>query len=413
MHPLPAAVLLSLFLTSLAGDSSFDPCLGRRTSEDAIIILGQKKHSSYDASHQTSLAPILRSLDAYYPAVRRADVLVWHEGDLTQADIPDKLSYEVRLCDLWLTQGAWGPPSKLNRTKRGDGWSFGYKFMIRFFAVTVWKLLDRLGYKWMIRFDDDSEIHSRIPYSIFDFMRENNKLYGFRQYSEECGYDSGEFSVFVEEYFNKHHGYRYSRHEYCNVVGRFGYYNNFFVTELAWWLSDEVQRFLVAFDESSYIFTHRHGDLIIHTAIVMNLMPPEYRYHFIDWSYHHHTFRQGKVVFGGISIGINDPLGVVTLDNYLKKYSVSNSSVQICRIEHISCPVSNASNANSTHSCVVKQTRLGGASACVPLTLNANLNASPPVRALGIRIASFAVYFSIIIACLIHLCKCTWVRREH
>ena len=120
MHPLRAAVLLSLFLTSLAGDSSFDPCLGRRTSEDAIIILGQKRHSTYDASHQTSLAPILRSLDAYYPAVRRADVLVWHEGDLTQADIPDKLSYEVRLCDLWLTQGAWGPPSKLNRTKRGD-----------------------------------------------------------------------------------------------------------------------------------------------------------------------------------------------------------------------------------------------------------------------------------------------------
>ena len=292
LHSLQVAALLAWLLvlpSSLAGAKSFDPCLGSRTSEDAIVILGQKTHSTYDASRQTSLAPILRSLDAYYPAVRRADVLVWHEGDLTQKDIPDKLGYEVRLCDLWLTQDAWGPPSKLNRTKRGDEWSFGYKFMIRLYAITIWKLLDRLGYKWMIRFDDDSELHSRISYNIFDFMRENNKLYGFRQYSEECGYDAGEFSIFVEEYFNRFHDLNYSRNEYCSGLGRFGYYNNFYVSDIKWWLSDEIQRFLTAFDKSQYIFTHHHNDLIFQTAVVRNLMPSKHRYHFIDWSYHHYT----------------------------------------------------------------------------------------------------------------------------
>jgi hypothetical protein len=33
--------------------------------------------------------------------------------------------------------------------------------MIRFFAVTLWQLLDVMGYQWVLRLDDDSLIESR------------------------------------------------------------------------------------------------------------------------------------------------------------------------------------------------------------------------------------------------------------
>jgi hypothetical protein len=69
----------------------FGVCDGPLQHLDAIIILGQKKHSTYDSSHSTSLEPILWSLSGYYPAVHQADVLVWHEGDLSRDDIPPDL----------------------------------------------------------------------------------------------------------------------------------------------------------------------------------------------------------------------------------------------------------------------------------------------------------------------------------
>lgn len=34
--------------------------------------------------------------------------------------------------------------------------------------------------------DDDSEIRSRAPYDMFEYVRESEKLYRFRQYADEC-----------------------------------------------------------------------------------------------------------------------------------------------------------------------------------------------------------------------------------
>ena len=40
-------------------------CDGQQQSTDVIVILGQKNHSTYDATHSTSLAPILVSLERH------------------------------------------------------------------------------------------------------------------------------------------------------------------------------------------------------------------------------------------------------------------------------------------------------------------------------------------------------------
>jgi hypothetical protein len=62
-------------------------CAGTRYSIDAITILGQKKHSSYDSSHPVTLMNILNSLHKYYPYVNETDILIWHEGDFQYKDV--------------------------------------------------------------------------------------------------------------------------------------------------------------------------------------------------------------------------------------------------------------------------------------------------------------------------------------
>lgn len=108
------------------------------SSRDAIVILGQKKHSSYDHTHSTSLSPILLSLDHYYQYVSEADVIVWHEGDLGRDDLPLNITFTIILCNLKLLgSNAWGLPKGTSdlamRKIKSDynGFSMGYRYMIR------------------------------------------------------------------------------------------------------------------------------------------------------------------------------------------------------------------------------------------------------------------------------------------
>lgn len=63
-----------------------DPCSGKRHSQDAVVWLGQARHSSYDSTHKNTLNASMLSVATFYPFIGAADVLVWHEGDLSARD---------------------------------------------------------------------------------------------------------------------------------------------------------------------------------------------------------------------------------------------------------------------------------------------------------------------------------------
>ena len=42
-------------------------------------------------------------------------------------------------------------------------YSIGYRQMIRWYAIGVWDWLDEHRFEWVMRLDDDSLLHSRIP----------------------------------------------------------------------------------------------------------------------------------------------------------------------------------------------------------------------------------------------------------
>ena len=105
---------------------------------------------------------------------------------------------------------------------------------------------------------------------------------------------------------------------YCNGPGRLGYYNNWFVTKIDWWLDEPaVRRMIAAFDRSNLIFTRRCNDLIFQTAAVRLLLPRARWRRFADFSYVHHTIREGDVRWGGLEPGYADAGAAATLQAYL------------------------------------------------------------------------------------------------
>ena len=167
-------------------------CTGERRSRDVIVYLGQKQHSSYDATHKNTLNASMESLRHNMKMISESDVIVWHEGDLSPSDATalDGRA-NVRWCLLTEATG-WGPPKWLPIVPESK-FSAGYRFMIRFYAVTIWETLFQLGYHWVMRMDDDSFILSPVRYNIFADMRRRNLLYGYRMLSKECPTIFGDF----------------------------------------------------------------------------------------------------------------------------------------------------------------------------------------------------------------------------
>ncbi|CAB9510861.1 glycosyltransferase family 15 protein [Seminavis robusta] len=325
---------------------------GGKMSSDAIVMLIQKKHSSYADDHTVDIAGPLLSLQSAYKAVRAADVLLWHEGEFALSDIPlDKLQgMNVRLCNLMNADGIWGPPpgAIVPPKSKKMPWAVGYRNMIRFYGVTIWNVLSELGYDYMMRLDDDSNFMSPIPYNMFDALRNQNAVYGYRQESQECG--SKKFSPFMDRFIKKNkivpkHGA--IEGSYCDSkIGRFGYYNNFSVTKVSWWHEPLPALLVRKFDESNLIYTDRDGDLILHTAVVKLFAEPKEVLKYVDWTYAHVTVNHGTFVWGGVSFGTedqdNEEQQTARFHKWMaQRWGIRGKGVTGKKIAHKRCPVTN------------------------------------------------------------------------
>jgi len=166
--------------------------------------------------------------------------------------------------------------------------------MMRWFAVLIWSYLDAEGYTHCMRLDDDSYILSKIEYNLFDYMRDNNKRYAFRQPVYEGGGE--EFDGVIDEYLVEHSNNSMSR-ELIDLYRQdrgVGFYNNFFIAEVSFFLSPPASTLLRVIDESKLMFTHRTGDLVIQSAVVRLFLSPDQVHWFRDFTYEHMTLCSGR-----------------------------------------------------------------------------------------------------------------------
>jgi hypothetical protein len=169
-----------------------------------------------------------------------------------------------------------------------------------------------------MRFDEDSFLHSPIQYDVFEFMKSNDYSYGFRL----CAYEM-QVTQRIWRLWRSTAGspapIRDIDLEMCGI------YNNFFVSKVSFFQSDEVQKFLHFVDRQGLIYRRRLGDLMIHSMAVYGFAPPEKIHRFLDFTYEHATIdgKTGCVVWGGIQAGYDDPDAGKNVAEFLREKVIS------------------------------------------------------------------------------------------
>jgi hypothetical protein len=314
---------------------------------NAVVYLAQKTHSSYQ---RDSYAHLLRSIkllhDNYLSMEDHADnvdIFIFHTSDLDERDLvelaqeahPTK-SNLVRIVNL-TNSPYWRRPVHLehDNPKTWNAYplfSEGYRRMIHFFAMDIWQFFADYAqqsgchYRYILRLDEDSYIHSPITYNIFDFMQSNNYVYGFRM----CSYEMKIIRIIWQLFRRQNPNFTPKR----NIdYGMCGFYNNFFVADIQFFLSKEVQSFLHLVDRRGSIYRRRLGDLLIHSTAVYAFAEESRIHRFLDFTYEHGTvvdtstssLSKSCLLWGGIQAGYNDPYSFRTLAEYYQRMLVDRN----------------------------------------------------------------------------------------
>jgi Glycolipid 2-alpha-mannosyltransferase len=322
-------------------------CIACRSSQNAIVYLAQKsKHSSY--GHSQPYANLIRSLELLnrnYLSLRSShssttpsrrhcenvDVYVFHTGDLSQDDLYQLKALvscsSLRLVDLSQSP-YWTMPSSMAKDDPSQWYesgrfSLGYRLMIQWYAVNIWAFFSDLNYecmkcnctsdsgslvhhrpyRYIWRMDDDSFLHSTIDYDMFDFMDKHGYVYGYRMCSYEMAKSQRAWKVWMDRQQAAQSRQNSSSssvqalaaatdwqpqrdldHDMC------GFYNNFMVARLDFFLSSPVQDFLRMVQRVGLIFRKLLGDLIIHSMVVYMFAEAGTVHRFLDFTYEHASY---------------------------------------------------------------------------------------------------------------------------
>jgi Mannosyltransferase len=329
-----------------------------------IVYLAQNtaKDVHYGRDSRTMLERSLRLLYKNYNNKWKYPVLIFHEGDfdaLAQEEVRDGRD------EIEFHQVIFKIPDFLNPAEIPTLWDghipMGVRHMCRFYSLQIFDILNDLGYDWFFRLDDDSFIHTEISYDLFEYMETHGHEYGYRVDIKDpqrvCyGFSDAVLAylkaerITPETFLDHFKPSREINNEHFSITGRlknvvgnfidrlstkinydlnawpptsewdrWGYYNNFFITKIDFWLRPDVQSFLHHFDRIGCAYKYRWSDLIIQTAAVQIFLAADKVYKFTDWTYEHATIRHEKLNWGGIYQGIDDSEGIA-IDHFKRKY---------------------------------------------------------------------------------------------
>ena len=272
------------------------------------------RHSSYKTDRHHALHKSVELLFGHYNRQHKNDVIFFHDGTFGESQQRSVLSRckgaYARFIALERDHFIVPPGVNPQKWKYVLKYSAGYRHMARFFTVGIWDVIAQLGYTHVMRLDDDSYIWSPIRYDIFEFMHSHQLQYGFRLGSWERGHPFADREHFHDVVNNFARRARLDlrwllapclprRHEpqaarnltLRNCGNLFTVYNNFFVTEVAWWRANpDVKRFVSFVNDSRLIYTERFGDALWHSVALALFMEPSRLHIFNDWAYEHASF---------------------------------------------------------------------------------------------------------------------------
>lgn len=181
-------------------------------------------------------------------------------------------------------------------------------------------------YKYIMRMDEESFLHSPIRYDIFRYMSRHGYDYAYRT----CSYEMNALQQIFHNYTLNARltfGEKWTKNRHFN--GAFcGFYNNWFIGNLNFFRSDKVQHMLHFFDNQGYMYRDRLNDLVIQTGAVYAFAETKRIHRFLDFSYEHFTLDEnGCPKWGALSTGYRDDSAEELVATFVQKLDNANCTI--------------------------------------------------------------------------------------
>lgn len=184
----------------------------------------------------------------------------------------------------------------------------GYRSMCLWYSKRVFRVLAGMGYQWVIRLDTDSDLPFPVQYNLVSAMESRNARYGLRVTAAEqpdvtiglpeaAQYWVVAQSIKPEDMWILNH---------CNPPSISGipnwdrkiFYNNFFITDVSFWLQPHVRGWLGFLEGLRGFHKFRWGDAPVHTWTVGMFLKKNEVIEF-QFAYQHQDFHLKEAQSGG------------------------------------------------------------------------------------------------------------------
>lgn len=257
----------------------------------AIVYLARSRSKDIN-----ELKRSLSLLDMNFNDEFKYPVIIFHE------DFDEKLMANIRKSthsDLNFEKILFETPDFLKKEEipeiifvDGFEFSIGFRHMCRFFSGLIFQHYALKDYDYLWRLDTDSFLLDKIDYDIFQFMQENNYMYGYIHILKEHPDAVKGFWNIVKKYIHENNIQPTFLNKFIidGSWDRSYYYANFEVSKLDFWRSEDFLKYFNYIDKSGGTYKYRWGDTIIH-FLAISMFIPENRIHkFSDISYQHQDF---------------------------------------------------------------------------------------------------------------------------
>lgn len=203
----------------------------------------------------------------------------------------------------------WSVPSWIDeekaavlRKKMGEdgviyGDSLPYRHMCRFESGFFYRhpLMDEYEYYW--RVEPDVKFHCDINYDIFQFMKDNDKKYGFaisiHEYEttiKTLWNSTMEFAKLHPEHIAKDNMMEFLSDDDGLAYNNCHFWSNFEIASLDLWRGKAYSEYFEFLDKKGGFFYERWGDAPVHSIAAALFLKADQIHHFYDLGYFHGPF---------------------------------------------------------------------------------------------------------------------------
>ncbi|CCH59839.1 hypothetical protein TBLA_0C00180 [Henningerozyma blattae CBS 6284] len=177
------------------------------------------------------------------------------------------------------------------------GGSLPYRHMCRFESGFFYRhpLLDEYEYYW--RIEPDVKFHCDINYDIFQFMKDNNKKYGFtisiHEYEATIKTLWNTTLEFIDknpEFLAKDNMLDFISDDDGTSYNNCHFWSNFEIASLDLWRGEAYSKYFDYLDKKGGFFYERWGDAPVHSIAAALFLNRDEIHHFYDVGYYHGPF---------------------------------------------------------------------------------------------------------------------------